>query len=394
MKDVNDAAFRSLFKEAFKKCFGISFAHPMSEADSRVMSNAILDQTGLVIGIKSIKNYSQYVAREEASKKENPSTATLDTLARYVLEAPHTDEIRRKDTESHYPYWFQYRSGLRIEEPSEYSLPKKRRLAKGIVTGITLALIFAALMYWITKDIRSGNEDFRDSFSDVSHLKLKSNGWQVDNPDSLWLPNTNVKKGHLTLYTLIGDNWPGASRSDKIRNMIVRPIEEECFSTEVHFTDFAPQSNWQQAGMLLGEDKSFTGKVIRLSISYNDFFGGYKKNPEVIIQGLSSTEAGAQSKPEEFVHLTLFTYEPGREELVQRNLHKSALKIEKKNKQIRFLYHTGTTDGFAFTEIASGNFNFDPKYVGLFAIQGLAEKERPIPVHVDEFSIMNIECHE
>src|SRR5258705_477096 len=99
MKDLNDTIFRQLFKDACEKCFGHSLTGSLSEADSKLLSNKILEQTGLVIGVKSMKNYSQYLLHEKI-KDENPSIATLDTLARYVLDAPYTDEIKRKENES------------------------------------------------------------------------------------------------------------------------------------------------------------------------------------------------------------------------------------------------------------------------------------------------------
>ena len=55
----------------------------------------ILDDTGLVIGWKSIKNYSLFVLSPAAAKSENPSVATLDTLSRYVMVAPMAARKKR-----------------------------------------------------------------------------------------------------------------------------------------------------------------------------------------------------------------------------------------------------------------------------------------------------------
>src|SRR5690242_9353314 len=103
MIDPQDAAFRRLFSQACEKCFGQTVTSSLSETDARALSNAILQQTGLLLGAKSLKNYSIYVF-DAGTRKENPSIATLDTLARYVLEAPVTDDVKRRDTEAHHPY--------------------------------------------------------------------------------------------------------------------------------------------------------------------------------------------------------------------------------------------------------------------------------------------------
>lgn len=88
MKDLNDAAFISLFKEACQKCFGHPLSEPLSETESRHLASQIFEATGLVIGAKSLKNYSIHVAGGADVRTENPSVATLDTLARYVANAP------------------------------------------------------------------------------------------------------------------------------------------------------------------------------------------------------------------------------------------------------------------------------------------------------------------
>ncbi len=152
--------------------------------------------------------------------------------------------------------------------------------------------------------------------------------------------------------------------------------------------------NWQQAGILLAENEDFTGKVIRLSISYNDYFGGYAHSPEIVVQGISSTEADRRSKPEEFAHVPLLTLQRPGDPLVANNLRKSALKIEKKGQRIRFLYAMGSMESFAFKEAASGNFTIEPRYVALFAIQGFAPASHVAPVPVNAFSLLALPCEE
>jgi hypothetical protein len=104
---MNDKqAFATLYKDAYKKCFGHALSMLPSETESKYFGNTIFEETGLVIGAKSLKNYFGFVLNMPESKDENPSVATLDMLARYVLQATDTDETARKNKAGHYPYWY------------------------------------------------------------------------------------------------------------------------------------------------------------------------------------------------------------------------------------------------------------------------------------------------
>jgi hypothetical protein len=172
----------------------------------------------------------------------------------------------------------------------------------------------------------------------------------------------------------------------------MRKIDLDCFMVEIHLTNFIPGENWQQAGILLSEDSTFSGKMIRLSISYNDFFGGYNKPPEIIIQAISSSESGSKSKPEEIAQFTLFSLEPANKSLIQKNLANSALKIEKNGTHFRFLYTAGSSESFTFKEVAKGDFNIKPGFVSIFSMAGWSDHENIIPVHFDSFSMDRIDC--
>jgi hypothetical protein len=392
MNELDKSIFIKLFSEAYLKCFGYPLSSFLTETDSKVLSNKIFESTGLVIGAKSIKNYSFFVLNSKSkSKKENPSVATLDTLARYVLEAPYTDEIKRKDKEGHYPYWFQYRT--RFSDGIPY--PAKARVNFKKIVFICSVVVIGLAGYFLLKSfvIRNHNEVFNDNFNSVSDDSLKINGWIVKSKDLTWWNRRNEKPGHITLFTLKGDNWAESENPALIKNLLMRRINSDCFTVEVHLTDFYPHENWQQAGILLSEDSTFTGKMIRLSISYNDFFGGYKRPPEIIIQAVSSSQTGVQSKPEEIAHFIINTIEPGQEKLVEKNLSHAALKIEKRNSHFRFLYTTSPEESFAFKEVVSGDLNIRTGYVSIFAIQGWAKTVNTIPVYFDSFAFSGIPCN-
>jgi hypothetical protein len=132
--------------------------------------------------------------------------------------------------------------------------------------------------------------------------------------------------------------------------------------------------------------------MIRLSISYNDFFGGYSKPPEIIIQAISSSESGSESKPEEIAHFTLFSLEPANKNIIENNLANSSLKIEKKGTHFRFLYTTGSSESFTYKEVANGDFNIKPRFVSIFSVQGWADNVNLIPAFFDSFSLVRIDC--
>jgi hypothetical protein len=391
-RDLNKTAFNSLFRDACEKCFGLHISSALSETESKILSNKIYEQTGLVIGPKSIKNYSIYLFEKRGSTKENPSDATLDTLARYVLGAPHTTELQRKNNENHYPYWFQYRNGL------TGAMPARRKLMYGRKKALFLLLaVFIVVITIFIIDSRNGknrSEVFADDFNSVERDSLEARGWMIKSEDPAWWKRRNERPGHLTLFTLKGDNWKNEENPAGIKNLLMRRIYSSCFMAEIHLTGFIPRQNWQQAGILLSEDSTLSGKALRLSLSYNDFFGGYQKPAEIIIQAVSCSESGILSKPEEIAHIPLFSIEPDHETLVMNNLATSALKIEKRGELFRFLYTTGPGESFAFKEVVSGKFDLQPRYISLFAIQGWARRESVLPASFDSFAFATISCNE
>jgi hypothetical protein len=389
---MSEIIFIRLFKEACEKCFGNPLIQPLTETDSKILANAIFEKTGLVIGPKSIKNYSLYISAPDSYRKENPSDSTLDTLARYVLDAPHTDEISRKKNESHFPYWFRYRNMFSSAENSPVVHTVAKPFGKSLlilVTSVALIIIVSVIVLRMKK----GQPDsFTENFNSNSQDSLIKHGWIIKSVDSVWWKRRSEKPGHLALFTLRGDNWKSADNEAHIKNLIIRRIKSECFAVEIHLTGFMPRQNWQQAGILLSEDSTLKGKMVRLSISYNDFFGGYDRPPEIIIQAVSSAESGNLSKPEEIAHFVLYNIEADKKNLVMENLKTSALKIEKTGDQFRFLYTSGPMESFAFKEITSKEISFHPGYIGVFAIQGWTDKQDNIPAYFDSYFFSSIPC--
>jgi len=172
---------------------------------------------------------------------------------------------------------------------------------------------------------------------------------------------------------------------------LFRAVACECFSAEVHLSEFLPRRNWQQAGIVLLEDTSFVKRGVRLSIAYNDFSGGFRSSKEILVQAISSMGKGFEN-PEEVAHKTVFTLEQAQEALVAENLKYAALRIEKQGRVIRFLYSNGPMENSAFKEVASREILFEPRYVGIFALRGFVDDTVIVPVHVSYFSLTCLSC--
>ncbi|MEP6684594.1 MAG: hypothetical protein ABJA35_15090 [Parafilimonas sp.] len=385
MNDINSLAFIALFKNACEKCFTHKMVQALSETESKLFYNQVFEQTGLVIGWKSLKNYSAYILNPSHAKEENPSTASLDTLARYVLDAPYITEAERKNKESHYPYWFQYKEQwLKNKKPVQKKKPVKGFL---IIAGLLFLVLMILLLFFSSKKDKNIAEDFHATSED----SLQAQGWVLQSKDEPYWNRRNEQKGMLSLFTLRGDNWHDSANEPGIKNFLLRKISSDCFTAEVHLQNFFPDKEWQQAGVLLLEDTAFKGKSLRLSLAYNDFFGGFSKPKEVIIQAITSPGNGL-TRPEEIAHVPVFTLDSGKEDLVKNNLQFSALRIEKTGNQFRLLYSCSPSNNFAFKEAATTEFDMHPKYIGIFALKGFVNDTTVIPAGFTYFTITNNDC--
>jgi hypothetical protein len=386
MNDLDTSVFIALFKKAYEKCFGHPLTGPLTETESRLFSEKILDQTGLVIGAKSIKNYSLFVHGPVNGKEENPSVATLDTFARFLLEAPYTDEVLRKNKESHYPYWFRYRQ--QFQQPAKKLPRRKRRAIILVMVALVASVVTASILFDPAKEHK---EDITDDFHELQEDSLSSRGWFVRAKDADHWNRRNERPGHLTLFTLKGDNWPDSVNRPNIKDLLLRKNNADCFVTEIHLSEFVPLQNWQQAGILLLEDTSFAGKSLRLSLVYNDFYGGFPRSREIIIQAIISG-GKISDKPEEIVHQLLFKIDSANEELVRQNLLHFALRIEKNGRSLRLLFANGSMPNSAFREILRRDIDLKPAYIGLFALKGFVDTSTIIPARFDFFRYTSGGC--
>jgi hypothetical protein len=385
VEQTDYTVFATLYREAYMQCFKQPLKEPISETESKLFQNQILEQTGLTVGWRSLKNYSFYVFNNN-SKPENPSIATLDTLARYVLKAPYTNEIARKNDEGHHPYWYLFRS-RNLQQPAPQPLATKRYFLLFSSVGILLTV----LLFFGWLHFRSP-VSFVDHFDQLNEQAMQNNGWQLVNRDKAYWEKRNSRPKTLTLFTLAGDNWPESGSRPGIKNLLLRNLPNGCFRVELQLEDFLPAAEWQQAGLLLLTDTSLNSASIRISLAYNDFFGGHQQPKEIIVQAIASP--GNDAPPEEFIHYkTLAPDSAARNPVLLGNLKHTTLCIEKQGNHYRFLFAGGLTVDAPLKELAAKDLNIEPQYVAIFAIKGRVAQTPVVPVVIRKFSLQANRCN-
>jgi len=375
------------------RCFGHAVTAPLTETDAKLFHTKIFDATGLVIGWKSIKNYSSFLFG--GGKAENPSAATLDTLARYVAGAPYTTEPERKAAAGHYPYWYGYRekwvaasvrgavgaeSGKLAGTTSPVKWNRILRREVVIVGGLFMTILILVVGLDAGRDSR-----FRDDFHALSMDSLAARGWTVAAPDTVYWNKRADDSGVLTLYTLGGDNWPDQQHVPVIRNLLQRRIPWGNWMLEWHFEHFIPHQNWQQAGVLLSEGNSLEYPSLRVSIAYNDYNGVYPRSGTILLQAIVS-RGGA--KPEEIAHVPLFSADSlHRHPALAGDLEHTALRIVYQQGRLRILYADGILANTSFRQIGSYDLSMDFRFVGLFALKGFVDSAENMPVRFSSFSL-------
>jgi len=391
MNDIDHGAFRALFEEACLKCFGHVVTVPLTETESKVLYNKVFEETGLVIGWKSVKNYSSFLfSGSTTGKPENPQVATLDTLSRYVQGAAYTTEAERKRVGGHFPFWFGYREQWLQRRPLAVDRPAVGKTRGWWLMGMGLAVAVLGVVCISLFFRRGAGGSFRDDFHSLSADSLAERGWWVLSKDAAYWERRAERPGCLTLYTLEGDIWPDPVQQPVIRNLLLRRIPCDCFTIELHLQDFIPRQNWQQAGMLLTEDTAFGGRSLRVSVAYNDFNGVYPRAGSILVQVISSQASG---KPEEIAHVQLFSTDSLlTHPALAKTLAHSALRIEKQGDRFRILYADGILPNTSFREIATHEFAMQPRYAGLFALKGFVDSSDAIPARFSWFSLDCEEC--
>lgn len=384
METPDLTVFLNLYREAYQRCFNQPLAAPITETESKVLYQQIFESTGLTVGWRSLKNYSFLVF--DNSREENPSVASMDTLARYVLKAPYTSEIARKNDEGHHPYWFMYRAKALVQKPLAKPAGVNKRWV--LPALVLIAIIIVGVIVFFSHE---GKTAVNENFHNLTESYLDKAGWKILDKDDTYWAKRDQSPGNLTLFTLQGDNWPEGTERPEIKNLLVRALPDDCFTAELQMQSFVPSAEWQQAGLLLLADTTLNSPSVRVSIAFNDMFGGYNKPKEVIVQAIASP--GYNAKPEEFAHWPVMAFEDISTKTAKTvNLNYTALRIERNDKHYRFLYAGGETPNGAFKEIAVKDIGFKPRYIAIFAIKGRVNATEITPVKIKNFNLQTVVC--
>jgi hypothetical protein len=242
-------------------------------------------------------------------------------------------------------------------------------------------LLIGGLATWFFQMEKAKNwrEDF-DS-ARVADLRAQGFGWQ--DFDSLWW-SKQLREGSLTLYTLAGDYWVKPHEPKKIRNLIYKKVEGDCFSVVVKIDDFDPQQNCQQLTLFLFDERLSRETHLRAGF-------GYWTNAEL------DGDPGVQHTTTEYQesgHVTQQGYYHVRKPANARPSVKTLwLKILYKNGEVMVFQKANHEWNMWGICAQPFDLRFKPAYVGVGAFHGWTENDgtprnaEPIPVFVDYIQV-------
>lgn len=335
----------------------------IDRANCEWITQQILILTGKKIHWETIRNFFQ--------EETEPSPQTLSKISAFVL----------KDQNATYQHFIEnFNKSDKTPEKKPDIIHKAREFPKKAIALVVafislIVLFFVVRKPWVDKG-------FEEHFDDVSMENLQKNGWSsFDVHDSYWWEKRNVKKGHLTLYTLEGDYWRNSFR---IPNILIKEIKLKNFSITVEIDSFNPLKPFQQAGFILLGKKLSPQNILRMTVAYSTP-SPKVKNPELDNQWVH-TLVVKNGEP----------IEPG----VRGIRHPEAnniplpqsialrMEIDRQKEVCFFLMRTNIG---AFLPIASVDITgFEPKYIGLVAFQGQHENGT-VPIIPASFKRVTVE---
>ena len=272
-----------------------------------------------------------------------------------------------------------YLSKDKDQEIAVKHLRKHRLKLAAIGSAFLLVGIAAAFYYLSTKAPEPFVEDFNDL--DVEHLNKK--GWTIWHyNDSLW--TNQIKPGHLTQWTTVGDNWVQTLKPH-IDNFMYRKPNCDCFEVIVKVDSFRPTARWQQFNLVFFENPDRMDEFLR-------FGHGFDAN------STKDTNYASTALIEIKNHIPYLLGDKNslRE---SNNLTPLWLRVLVRHRKYSFSFrygHEGAAflDAFSFTDRP---FLTLPKYVGIATMQAYKSDWKEvvspiIPVFYDTFIINPIAC--
>ncbi|MCB0836711.1 MAG: hypothetical protein KDD99_08640 [Bacteroidetes bacterium] len=365
----------------------------LKSGEAETLSVYISEETGQRISGKSIREFVKNVL-SQGERGSKPSLASLDILARYILEIDKdsVDDVSLVNYQS----WFDYKKRIVVPSQNTSNLDvhksrKKRRVYFYFLLAIPLILIFA---FWGNDLTINSKEIFEENFNDLSDAELAKRGWFLQDPDPYYWNQRNLNNQsndtsrYLTLFTLRGDNWV-ANEKPYIKNRLIRPINvEHKYEIEFDIKDFFPNQNFQQCGFMLMDDTLFDKDLLRVCITtsrYPRSRGEYFSLQALVFDNGTTSRPTEYSKP--FFSLTY-----PNEAYDQMICHYSymSIKLVCENKKIRILASYGENKAKSYSDRTKEfSIDFTPKYISLYASGPQITHPQPdtIPVMIDRVSI-------
>lgn len=242
------------------------------------------------------------------------------------------------------------------------------RTRKPGLRTIGLALAFVTgLIFWIAF-YPQAPRDLTENFHDLDPDRLKREGWEFLDPDSLYW-RRQPRPGMLALYTLPGDYWVKPWESRRISNVLARPIKRKNVDISTRLIDFYPTQNHQQAGFVLFNEEKNRVQHVRATYGFSGAFSDNNNpgSPDVIQGNHELCVVQTRRDSNVFQHRHLINAVPPTEHNASMDTVYLLLSVRGKRCEV---YYKCPLAWYQYNLAFSVELDFQPAYVGLAAFQG------------------------
>lgn len=390
----NDASsdrkiIKKLLEDVVKKGLSSSLSL-LTYSEAETLSSVIKDAIGVTLSERSLRDFIKYSLGDQ--NQSAPSLRSLDILARYL----NGIKDRKSLDNNEYMTWFSYKKKYlaTVSSPNQkthaeekVNKPKQRFSFSYLLILVGLLSILA---FYFIPFLFEQPQDFIEEFEDVSTKSLSEKGWFLQDPDSKFWSKRGSNPGFLTLYTIKGDNWILPPGKPYIKNMLTRRVFlGDSYEIEFETRDFFPDQNFQQCGLFLMADSSFSDDLFRMCITVSRSTNNYFAIQTLIF------EDGVPYRPKEFSHHIIIEPESNNDRFLERLTRISILSIKIKQEKQRCSIFMSTSKenlGAAYYKIIDNiPLEFKPKYISLYAAGSQIPEYPPdtIPVKIARIQIAN-----
>lgn len=220
-------------------------------------------------------------------------------------------------------------------------------------------------------------ERFEDSFAHVPVYGER--GYVVVNQDhDLW--SRPDEPDHLTLWTHRADTWGKYGEHRPPHNVVSRPCAADRFEVQTALRGFAPESDWQQAGLIVYRDFD---NYVRLTVQSHKENGTQVQCLQWVLE--------RNGRPQPWGEATLSEPNGFARTALAGPIPYIALRITRDVDRWTFWY---SENQHAWSKLAEERFYLEPTHVGLLALHGDTHHDGtpieldPIPAHFDDLRIL------